>query len=144
MPALMPAAVVEQTMLLPIAGRPAPGVQGAPQLQIFAAVLNDSPYFHTGQSEQDQPTLPADWRAGYEAADAAHRATAALATAGPDRATSSGLPVRRPGQFAIPVAAPAAATIPAQRDRAATRRGMAAMTQIAARKSPSASPRQIG
>ncbi|MEU4244252.1 nitrate- and nitrite sensing domain-containing protein [Actinoplanes sp. NPDC026619] len=138
-------ALVEETALLPVAGRPANGLEVPPRLEIYNAVVHDSAFFRSGDDVAGTPMVPQAWQAGHEAAEAAQRATAALATApaGTDRSTSSGLPVRRPGQFAVP-AAMAAPAIPAQRNRAATRRGMAALTRTASRTSPSVSPRQIG
>ncbi|MEV6849234.1 nitrate- and nitrite sensing domain-containing protein [Actinoplanes sp. NPDC051411] len=139
-------ALIEDTALLPVAGRQPASAEGSPRLDIYDAVVHDSPYFRSGDSGEGVPMVPQVWRDGQAAAEAAQRATAALATVstGADRSTPSGLPVRRPGQFTIPAPATAAPVVPAQRNRAATRRGMAALTRTAARTSTSPSSRQIG
>lgn len=136
--ALAVPALIEDTALLPIAGQPAPGGERSPRLVVFDQVLHDSPFF-TGHAGAGGPAVPPAWQAGSDAAEAAQQATAALATvtAGPQSSTSGGLPVRRPGQFVIPAPASAAPPIPAPRNRAATRRGMAALSRTSARKSPS-------
>jgi hypothetical protein len=140
------AALGEDTELLPIAGRPAPGTGNSPPLVVFASVLHDNPYFSVHQVDGAGPKVPESWQAGQQAAEAVQRATTALATvqASPDSTTPNGLPMRRPGEFFIPAPATTAPAIPAQRDRAATRRGMAALTRTAARRTRPESPRQIG
>jgi signal transduction histidine kinase len=140
-----PAAVAAPTQeMWPVAGRPAPGIEPATaQLPIYDVLVQENPYFRGQHSSEPGPTLPAAWQAGHNAADSVHRETEALATEGSDRSTSSGLPVRRPGQFVIPPTSSTPAAIPAQRDRAATRAGMAALSRTA-RKARPALPQQIG
>ena len=114
--ALAPAAVAPVAAVLP--GPPSwpPPAPDTP-LRIYEEVAH--PFFRTTTSAR--PTLPAGW------------ATAAAAAAGladappPRRRTEHGLPVRVPGEYALPaVGPPAPPSAAPPRDRSAAARGMAA------------------
>ncbi|MDI6100816.1 sensor histidine kinase [Actinoplanes sp. NEAU-A12] len=107
---------------------PAPGTP----LRIFEEVAH--PYFH---HDAARPALPAAWASASAAAST-------LADAPPPRRrTAHGLPVRVPGEYALPaVEPPAPASAAPPRDRSAAARGMAAFA-ASARLSRS-TPTQIG
>ncbi|MFF5085468.1 nitrate- and nitrite sensing domain-containing protein [Actinoplanes sp. NPDC000266] len=130
--------------LLPVAGRPAPGIDVNPlRLEIYETLLDDNPYFTAAQGpDSPGPQIADTWRDSAAAAQRAHRDTAALTAGSTEQQTRNGLPMRRPGQFAMPT--PAAPRIPVPRTPAATRQGMAALTRVARKQQNRVPPRQIG
>ena len=155
MPATLPVAEPTQLMpvtagheLGPVAGRPAAGVDThSLRLGVYEALVEENPYFRVG-SAGNSPELPTAWQAGNARAEAVSTAAAAAAGGFTEQhlATRNGLPVRRPGAFAMPAPVTAPVVIPAQRagDRAATRRGMAALSRKTRTPLRHSLPEQIG
>jgi signal transduction histidine kinase len=137
-------AVSDLTQELPIAGRPVPSswplpgpVQvGAP---IFEQVSQSQPWF--AADGDSAPGVPDQWQ---QAAAIASRIGAPMAAAGrrPEQYTANGLPVRRPGEYVVPTVAPTA--VPRQRDPAAARRGLSALSASARKRTLSPSPERMG
>ena len=132
-PALRRQLVEASTQAMPVVGdatRELPRVPGSPPqwpmqasppLQIFDQVAAANPWFGGAGDQQDTAPIPEQWRRASAAVAAADTAIAALSAGSgePGTTTANGLPVRRPGQFAVPTLSDLTApVIPAQRDHA--------------------------
>lgn len=137
--------VSDLTQELPVAGRPVPSTWALPGpvqvgAPIFEQVSQSQPWF--AASGDGPPVVPDQWQQAAAITGRIGDPTAAEAGRRPEQYTANGLPVRRPGEFVVPTVAPTA--VPRQRDPAAARRGLSALSARARNRTSSLSPERMG
>jgi signal transduction histidine kinase len=148
LPAPGSAVPVDVTMELPVSLQrnlphgPVAGTPAHTPAPIFEQVSQGHPWFAAGDEQVGTPVVPQRWQQAAAAASRIAASPASETGIGADQRTANGLPVREPGRYLVPDAV--VPVIPRQRDHAAARRGLSALSARARNRALSPSAERMG